>query len=88
MTKWFGFISWYLFEQLFHNNYEVISKMYHEAMKKLFKQIPTNKPKPFSHDKKPVAIGRHWRCVVLDTLGSLRLFFVNMKTKIFLTGRG
>ena len=38
--------------KLFHKNYEVISKMYHEAMKILFKKIPTNKSKPLSHNKK------------------------------------
>ena len=37
--------------KLFHNNYEVRSKIYHEAMKKLFKLILTSKPKPLSHDK-------------------------------------
>ena len=43
-----NFINCWL--KLFHNNYEVRSKMYHEAMKKLFKQIPTKKSKPLSHD--------------------------------------
>ena len=42
------FIDFWL--KLFHNNYEVISKTYHEAMKKLFKQILTKKSKPLSHD--------------------------------------
>ena len=37
--------------KLFHNNDEVRSKEYHEAMKKLFKKIPTMKSKPLSHDK-------------------------------------
>ena len=36
--------------KLFHKNYEVRSKIYHEAMKNVFKQIPTKKSKPLSHD--------------------------------------
>ena len=37
-----NFIDFWL--KLFHNNYEVRSKLYHEAMKKLFKKIPTKNP--------------------------------------------
>ena len=36
--------------KLFHNNYKVRSKMYHEGMKTLFKQKPNIKSKPFSQD--------------------------------------
>ena len=35
----------------FYHNYEVRWKMYNEAMKKLFKQIPTMKSKPHSYNK-------------------------------------
>ena len=38
--------------KLFHNNYEVRSKIQHEATKHFFKRIPTNKSKPLSHNKK------------------------------------
>ena len=38
-----NFIDFWL--KLFHNNYEVRSKIYHEFMKNLFKQIPTKKTK-------------------------------------------
>ena len=58
----FNFIDLWL--KLFHQNYEVRWKMYNEAMKKLFKQIPTMKSKPLSHDKKDhkilIEIGGGW----------------------------
>ena len=38
--------------KLFHQNYEVRSKMNNESMKELFKQIPTMKSKPLSHNEK------------------------------------
>ena len=38
--------------KLFHHDYEVRWKMYNKAMKKFFKQIPTTKSKPLSHDKR------------------------------------
>ena len=39
--------------------------MYHEAMKKLFKKIPTMKSKPLSHDNKtPQTIDIYWRSLV------------------------
>ena len=37
--------------KLFHHDYEVRWKVYNEAMKHLFKQNPTMKSKPLSHDK-------------------------------------
>ena len=40
---WFG---------LFHYNYEIRCGMYNKATKKLFKLIPTMKPKPLSQDLK------------------------------------
>ena len=42
----------YFWLKLFQDNYEVRSKIYHEAMKILFKQIPTNKSKPLIQGKK------------------------------------
>ena len=44
-----NFIDFWL--KLFHKNYEVRSKIYHEAMKKFFKNIPTKKFKPLVYDK-------------------------------------
>ena len=42
------------------------------------------KSKPISHDKKDqLLLTDILRCVVLDTMGSLRLFFVNKKPKYF-----
>ena len=50
--------------------------MDHEAMKNLFKTIPTMKSKPLIYnEKRPVDIDRYWMCMLLDTLGSLRLLF-------------
>ena len=43
-----NFIDYWL--KLFYHNYEVRWKMYNEATKKLFKQIPTMKSKQLSHD--------------------------------------
>ena len=63
--------------------------MAHEAMKKLFKQIPTMKSKPPSHDKKrPVDIDKYWLCMLLDTLGRLRLFFCSSENTDIFTGEG
>ena len=36
----------------FHHNYQEMLEMYHEAMIKLFKQIPNIKSKPLIQDKK------------------------------------
>ena len=50
--------------------------MAHEAMQNLFKQIPTMKPKPLSHDKKrPIDIDIYWLCVLIDKIDILELFF-------------
>ena len=42
----------YFLIKLFHRNYEERHMIYHEDMKNLFKQIPTIKSKPLSHNKK------------------------------------
>ena len=55
----------YFWLKLFHRSYGFGCKMYNEAMKKLFKQIPTMKSKPLSHNKKtPENIDRYWRSLV------------------------
>ena len=50
--------------------------MAHEAMKKLFTQIPNMKSKPLIRDKKDqLVFDIYWLCVLLDTRGSLRILF-------------
>ena len=63
--------------------------MAHEAMKKLFKQIPTMKSKPSSHNKKYQLLLTDIDCVCyLTHLAAWHYFFVNQKTKIFFLVRG
>ena len=63
--------------------------MAHEAMKKLFKPIPTMKSKPLSHDKKYQLLLKYIGCACyLAHLAACDYFFVNQKTQIFLPVRG
>ena len=57
----FNFIDCWI--KHFHHNYQVIWKIYNEAIKDMFKHIPTKKSKPLSQDKKTSC---HWQTLAVS----------------------